>query len=325
MIIQNQIYQFCTIFDSSYYTKGLALYYSLEKVCDFKLYIFTPDDKCYDLLIQKKLPKAIIIHLSEIEDEELKQIKMVRDVAEYFWTIKASCIDFLFKKNNLDIVTYVDADIFFYSSPDPILKELEDNSVLITPHNFSPKYQKELINGVYNAGFISFRNDVSGLIALNWWNSRCREWCYKKKENGKFGDQMYLNELSKFKGVHSLVHKGALANWNVQQFEYQIEDGKIIGTTESGESFEVIFFHFHYLKFLNSYEVELGRKYISSKIFEVFYKPYIRYLFELAPFEMQGALKKQLTWKTPLLYLLRKIKATYNIFSLSKVIEDRNS
>ena len=147
MITQNQIYKFCTIFDSSYYSKGLALYYSLEKVCDFQLYIFTPDEKCFDLLVNLKLSKAIVVRLSEIEDAELKQIKMDRDVAEYFWTIKASCIDFLFKKYNLDTVTYVDADIFFYASPDPIFDEMGTNSVLITPHNFSPQYKNELKNG----------------------------------------------------------------------------------------------------------------------------------------------------------------------------------
>jgi len=319
MITQNQIYKFCTIFDSSYYTKGLALYYSLEKVCDFQLYIFTPDEKCFDLLVNLKLSKAIVIRLSEIEDAELKEIKMDRDVAEYFWTIKASCIDFLFKKYNLDTVTYVDADIFFYASPDPIFDEMGTNSVLITPHNFSPQYKNELKNGIYNAGFISYRNNEEGLSALNWWNNRCREWCYKKKENGKFGDQMYLNELSTFKGVHTLKHKGALANWNVQQFDYQLKNGKITGITKEGDLFDVIFFHFHYLKFLDSYEVELGRKYISDKVLNLFYKPYIKYLLELAPFEIQGAVDKQFTWKTPILYIFRKLKNTYNLIPLNKV------
>jgi hypothetical protein len=322
MITQNQIYKFCTIFDSSYFTKGLALYYSLEKVCDFQLYIFTPDEKCFNLLMNKKLSKAIIVRLNEVEDKELKQIKRDRDVGEYFWTIKASCINYLFEKYKLDFVTYADADIFFYSSPLPFFQEMGDNSVLITPHNFSQEYKSELKNGIYNAGFISFKNDTVGLTALNWWDTRCREWCFKKKEDGKFGDQMYLNELSTFEGVHTLKHKGAIANWNVQQFDYQINNGKITAKTKSGELFDVVFFHFHYLKFLSSYEVELGRKIISSKVFEMFYKPYIKYLLDLAPFEMQGAVKKQFNWKTPLLFLLGKLKGTYNIIPIAVVKEN---
>ena len=320
--MQNQIYKFCTIFDSGYYTKGLALYYSLEKVCDFQLYIFTPDEKCYNLLAEKKLSRATLIRLSEIEDDELRKLKSIRDVAEYFWTIKASCINYLFEKYDLELVSYIDADIYFYSSPALIFDEMGKNSVLITPHNFSPKYQHEIKNGIYNAGFISFRNDNNGLSALNWWNKKCREWCYKKKENGKFGDQMYLNELSKSPGVHSLLHKGTLANWNVQQFQFENSDGKVTGFTNNGERFDLIFFHFHYLKFLKSREVELGRKYISHELFTIFYKPYIQYLLGLAPFDLQGAVNKPYSWKTPILYILRKLKNTYNIIPLAKVMEN---
>lgn len=318
----NQIYRFCTIFDSSYYTKGLALYYSLEKVCNFHLYIFTPDAECYTLLEQKKLPNATLIHLSEIEDDELTRIKTERDVAEYFWTIKATCIKYLFEKRNLDLVSYVDADIFFYSSPSLILNEMGNKSVLITPHNFSPQYIRESKNGIYNAGFISFRNDHNGLNALNWWNQRCREWCFKRKENGKFGDQLYLEELSNFNGVHTLLHKGILANWNIQQFQFEVKDGAIYAEIEDNETFEVLFFHFHYLKFFNSREVELGRKYISPEAYNIFYKPYIKYLLELAPFDMQGAVDKTFSWKAPILFVLRKLKNTYNIIPLAKLSKD---
>lgn len=316
---QTQIYKFCTIFDSSYFAKGLALYYSLEKVCEFQLYIFTPDQDCYDMLKRKNLSKAILIHLSEVEDDELLKIKTLRDVAEYFWTVKASCIRFLFEKYNPDVVSYLDADIFFYSTPAPMFDEMGDKSVLITPHNFSPQYQKEMKNGVYNAGFISFRNDESGNSILKWWDRKCRDWCYRKKEDGKFGDQMYLNDLSKNEFVHVLQHKGLLANWNVQQFEFDVSDGKITGITENNVKFDVIFFHFHYLKFLNSKEVELGRKYISPEVYNIFYKPYIKYLLELVTFEKQGAVRNVISWKTPLIYIYRKLLHTYNIIPLDKL------
>lgn len=316
---QAQIYKFCTIFDSGYYAKGLALYYSLEKYCEFQLYIFTPDKECYELLKHKNLSKAVIINLSEIEDDELKKIKELRDVAEYFWTIKASCIRFLFQKYNLDLVSYLDADIFFYSSPAPIFNEMGNNSVLITPHNFSPQYRNEIKNGIFNAGFISFRNDESGNRLLNWWDGKCRDWCFRKKEDGKFGDQMYLNDLSEYEFVHILKHKGTLANWNVQQFDFDISDGKIQGITDKNSRFDVIFFHFHYLKFLDSKEVELGRKYISSEVYDIFYKPYIKYLLTLASFEKQGVVKKTVSWKTPIIYIYRKLNNTYNIIPLEKL------
>lgn len=311
-------YNFCTIFDSAYFAKGLALYHSLSKVCDFHLYIFSPDEICISAIMKKNFSNVTIIPFNCVETKELLAVKESRTVGEYYWTIKATCIKHLFDTLKLNFVTYIDTDSFFYSSPKPLFDELENNSVLIIPHNFSPKYFKEMKNGIYNAGFISFRNDKPGLKALDWWNEKCIEWCFSKKEDGKFGDQMYLNELAEFEGVHTLKHRGALANWNVQQYNFRKTKDSIIGKAKSNEEFDVVFYHFHYLKFLNSNEVELGRKFLSDEVFTLFYKPYIEFLLELAPIELQGASTKKFSWKTPIIFLKRKIEGTYNIFSLTE-------
>lgn len=312
---------FCTIFDSNYFAKGLALYHSLLKVCNFHLYVFTPDQNCINLLAAKNLSNITITDFKEIENEQLLRVKTNRSLAEYFWTIKGSCLEFLFHKFNLDTITYVDADTYFYSSPNPIFNEFEKSSVLIIPHNFSSKYLKEKKNGLFNAGFISFRNDKLGLVALNWWKERSIEWCYRKKVKDKFGDQLYLNTLSKFGGVHILNHRGTLANWNVQQYKFEMINDSIFGISSGNEKFKVVFYHFHYLKFLDSCEVELGRKYISEEVVNLFYKPYIKYLLELAPYDLQGAEKKTVSWKTPILFVKRKVEKTYNIFPVQSLIE----
>ena len=317
-------YNFCTIFDSVYFAKGLALYYSLSRVCYFHLYIFTPDKQCITFFEREKLPNITVIDFTEVEKSELLEVKSKRNTAEYYWTIKSSCLEYLFNKFNLGLLTYVDTDTFFYSTPKPFFEELGNNSVLITPHNFSPKYGKEIKKGIYNAGFISFRNNEFGKKALDWWKDKCIEWCYIKKEDEKFGDQMYLNTLSKFDGVHTLKHRGALANWNVQQYKFLKANDSVIGITNTNEKFEVIFYHFHYLKFLKSGEVELGRKYLSKEVIDLFYKPYINFLLELAPFELQGLRSKSFSWKTPILFLKRKIEKTYNIIPVSDLRDISN-
>jgi len=275
--------------------------------------------ECISAIKKKNFSNVTVVPFNIVENEELLAVKDSRTVGEYYWTIKATCIKYLLSDLKLNFVSYIDADSFFYSSPELFFEELGDKSVLIVPHNFSPKYVREIKNGIYNAGFISFKNDRLGLIALDWWNENCIDWCFSKKENGKFGDQMYLNALSKFEGVHTLKHKGALANWNVQQYSYNKENDSLVGITKTNEEFEVIFYHFHYLKFLSSYEVELGRKYLSKEILNIFYKPYIKFLLELAPIESQGVTTKNFSWKSPILYLKRKIEGTYNIFSISKL------
>ena len=48
------MYNYCTLFDSNYLTRGLAMYESLKKYSsNFHLFIFAFDSKSYDLL--KKL------------------------------------------------------------------------------------------------------------------------------------------------------------------------------------------------------------------------------------------------------------------------------
>jgi hypothetical protein len=61
-----------------------------------------------------------------------------------------------------------------------------------------------------------------GMAVLNWWRDRCIEWCYARSEEGKFGDQKYLDDwTTRFDSVHVLEHLGGgIAPWNVQQYSF---------------------------------------------------------------------------------------------------------
>lgn len=327
-------YNFCTLFDSNYLSRGIALYRSLEKHCkNFHLYIFAFDTKSYNVLKKLNLVKATVIPLSEFEDEKLLQVKPSRSVAEYCWTSTSSTILYVLENFGVDNCTYVDADVFFYSSPEPIFQELGDKSILITEHRYSPQYNKELKAGKYCVQFVTFRNDENGLKALRWWRDRCLEWCYARYEDGKFGDQLYLDDWTeRFQGVHVMQHLGGgLAAWNVQQYEFQKVEEKILGKENStGQEFDVIFYHFHYLKFFNDGKVELGRRKLSKQVINIFYKDYIKLLDDISSeikkydssMEPNGTIIRKFNWKTPLLYIYRKIYGVYNIFDKSKLFEN---
>lgn len=326
------MYNFCTLFDSNYLSRGLALYESLEKVCDnFHLYVFAFDDKTASILEKFSLAHATVIHLKDFEDKELLKVKSGRSVAEYCWTSTSSTILYVLEKFKTISCTYLDADMYFYSSPKPIFDELGKDSVLITEHRYTPMYDKSRKSGKYCVQFVTFKNDKNGLTALKWWRERCLEWCYNRLEDGKFGDQMYLEDwTTRFKGVHVMQHLGGgLAAWNIQQYNFYKKDGKILGKElKTGQEFEVIFYHFHYLRFLKNNTIELGRRILSKNVKNIFYLPYVKKLEQKKAeilkfnnsFDPHGASEFELSWKTPLLYLWRKIRSSYNIYKLNEFI-----
>ena len=314
------MYNFCTLFDSYYLSRGLALYNSLEKhASSFHLYIFAFDDASYKLLINKKLKDATIISLKEFENERLLSVKDSRSKGEYCWTSTGSTIKYCIERYNLDSCTYLDADLYFYADPAILLKEVEDGSTLITEHRYTKKYDKSQTSGKYCVQFMTFHNNEESMKVLNSWIDSCIDWCYAKAEDGKFGDQKYLDTWrDDFKKIHELEHLGGgVAPWNVQQYNFKLIDNKVIGVEKSsGKEFELVFYHFHALKFLKDDFFELSVYELSKKTIDIIYKPYMQEIFKLN----QELGEEFLVEQEPL------SKRTYTLkFIIKRVIEDWKS
>ena len=277
---------FCTLFDSNYLSRGLALYDSLQKVSSFHLYVVAFDEKCYNYLKKASLPDLTVISLKEFEDKALLKVKDGRSVAEYCWTCTSSVILYCLKKYDLSSCTYIDADMLFYSDPQILLDEMGSNSILICKHGYTKDYDVSATHGIYCVEFVCFKNTEDGLKALIWWREKCLEWCYDRLEDGKFGDQKYLDDWPvRFSSVHVLEHPGGgIAPWNVQQFEFSRSENKIYLKKKVDQmNYPVVFFHFHGLKFYTNRFVSFcGAIYELNKIVnEVFYFPYVKTLLQI--------------------------------------------
>ena len=230
---------FCTLFDSGYLQRGLALYESLCNTCEeFHLYVMAFDDKAYDILSKLSLPSLTVVNLRDFETKELLEVKPTRTRAEYCWTCGPSVIYYFIEKYDLDSCTYVDADLMFYRSPQLLFEEIGDNSVAITDH-FAPY---EIPAGRYCVQFMFFRNDEWGMKALTWWRDKCIEWCYAHFEEGKYGDQKYLEDFPRlFKNVHIIENRGAgIAAWNLTEYNYNPQNWSF---TYGMESYDIVFVH----------------------------------------------------------------------------------
>jgi hypothetical protein len=276
---------FCTLFDSSYLSRGLLMHDSLiRSEPDSYLYIFAFDNLTNEILGKLNLRNATIISLGEFENSELINVKSSRTKAEYCWTCTSSVIKYVLDTFNVPSCTYLDADIFFFSSPKVLLDEIPaDKSVMITEHRFSmlARLFEQRRAGRFCVQFITFDNTMKSKAVLNKWISQCIDWCYSRYEDGKFGDQKYLEHWpEEYDNVHILRHPGGgIAPWNVQQYNFTFEAKSISGVEKKSKiKFDVIFFHFHYVRLSNNGYADIGWNRLSEAVITGFYKPYIQLL-----------------------------------------------
>jgi hypothetical protein len=237
---------FCTYFDRHYMIRGLALYESLKKFCtDFRFYVLALDSECFDALVKMNLPELQPFSLEQIEkyDPDLLIAKANRRPVEYYYTL-SPIINLFILENfpEVDLVTYLDSDLYFFNSPDPLFQELSNDSIAITGHRFPPNLLHLRKFGIYNVAWLSIRRDSIGLSCLRWWREKCLEWCYERLEDNRFADQKYLDDWpERFPGTIVLQHKGAnVAPWNLSNYIVALN-----GSSVRIDDQELIFFHFH--------------------------------------------------------------------------------
>jgi len=268
-------YNVCTNFYSNYLYKGLALYTSLANTSkDFCLWILCMDVATYETLGRMNLKHARLIRLEEVETQQLLKIKKLRTKAEYSWTLKSSFMSYLFRKfNDIPSLFYLDADIFFFKDIKKVYEEADGKNIAIAPHKFPKGFEKrEKDAGIFNAGVILIKRDATGLKALEKWKKQCIAWCYRRMENGKFGDQKYLDEWPKlYKALHQFQNPGIdLAPWNLEKYKI-FKKGRQIFIDDA----PLVFFHFHKFIIYSDFTFEPTFGYYPPKsVVNIVYKPY---------------------------------------------------
>jgi hypothetical protein len=253
---------FCTYFDHHYLPRGLALFRSLERWCpDFELWVLCFSQECHRVLTQLGWPRLRPIALEEFErdDAALLTAKAARSRVEYYFTCSPSLPLFvLARQSEADLVTYLDADLMFFSSPEACFAELGAGSIAIIGHRFPERLRHLEETGIYNVGWATFCRDTNGLACLRWWRERCLEWCHDRVEPGRYGDQKYLDRWPElFPGVVVLENPGAnLAPWNLANYTLRVVNGQV-----DVDGHALVFFHFH------------GFQEISARI----YRPHLRH------------------------------------------------
>ncbi|QAU45930.1 glycosyl transferase [Bradyrhizobium guangzhouense] len=248
---------YCTYFDHNYIARGLALFHSLQQHAPgSRLWVLCLSEPCYRALIALNLPNLVPCRLGDFEaaDPQVAATKPTRSTIEYYFTCSPAWkLHVLANEPDAEWVTYLDSDLFFFASPEPIYDEMKGASFGIIPHHFTRRIAFRQRFGTYNVGWVSVRNCEEGIAALRWWRERCIEWCfdYVDVEGDRFADQRYLDRLPRlFPNVRIIENLGAnLAPWNMAEREMEWRDGALLIDSK----YNLLFFHFHGVQRVGDY------------------------------------------------------------------------
>lgn len=228
--------------------------------------------------------KLYLIEDLEKEINGLKAAKENRNKVEYFFTCSpAVCKYVLLKNPKISSITYLDSDLYFFSSPSIIFDEIGDHSIAIIEHRFHWITKRQIKYGKFNVGWVTFKNDIEGNKCLDDWLRDCLDWCYQKVEEERFGDQKYLDKWpSMYKNLKIVQNIGAnVAIWNVKNYRWSLKNNRVYVNNTP-----LVFYHFANIYQIDNYQfnTNLSRVFmplqgvIKENVYKVFLKHIVEYL-----------------------------------------------
>ena len=246
---------------------------------DVRIFVLGFDADVQQILEELALPGIVPVALSDFEsgDDALMAARANRSQVEYYFTCTPSLLLYVFDQYpDIDQLIYIDADLFFYSSTAPLLDEIGESPIAVIPHRYSPAWEKYSDRGRFNVAFLTFRKCDEAFACLAWWRERCLEWCYDRCEEGRFGDQGYLDwwpEL--FPSTQIVDHIGAdVAPWNIENYGVELRNSLV-----TVDGVPLVFYHFEGYRqvspsLINSRFIVNGRR-LSRRAVKLIHIPYI--------------------------------------------------
>ena len=173
------------------------------------------------------------------------------DITELNTAVKPFYIDFFYKKYpNAKQIIYFDPDIIVYQPLSKLNQDLEQYSLVLTPHTCSPtpdwkrpNEQHHLNTGIFNLGFIGLRNDAIARQFVEWWKQRLVYECRIDLCEGLFVDQHWVNFAPiYYDNVLIDRHLGYnVAYWNLHERYLSADE---TGQWRVNETDFLLFFHY---------------------------------------------------------------------------------
>ena len=222
-----------TIVAKNYIGLALILEKSIRKYYNnLDFYIIVADE--FESKQHNELPPNVLIakEILDIDEKLWNNMSFKYDLTEFCTSIKPYTINYFFNET-YDKVIYLDPDICFFSSIEPIFNALENYDLILTPHIiFPPKLgdtdspESDWLNcGIYNLGFIALKNSENTREMIIWWSKRLENNCFNDRTLSEYTDQKWMNFIPAiFEREKLLISRNLgwnMAPWNF--FERKIE------------------------------------------------------------------------------------------------------
>jgi hypothetical protein len=141
----------------------------------------------------------------------------------------------LLRESSTNTTLYLDSDVFLTGSLGPLLEDLGNKAILLTPHVIKPipGYSNEALDraflhgGIYNGGCLGFKRSPEAYAFIAWWKERLRYQCLRG-EPSLCVDQSWLNFIPAFfpdRAVTICRRPGVnVGHWNMHERELRIND-----------------------------------------------------------------------------------------------------
>ena len=195
-----------------------------------------------------------------IDPTEFANMAFMYDVTEFCTALKAACFLHAFA-DGYDRCIYFDPDILLMSDLNRIISELDDCSILMTPHlcraspDEGPRADRGILStGVYNLGFLGLRRSAVADLFLRWWHQRLRHQAFSDSHDGLYTDQRWMDlvpSLFPNDDVRVWRHLGCnVAPWNYHERQIELDHDRYMvrvrapAADERTAAVPLIFLHF---------------------------------------------------------------------------------